>query len=137
MAHAAFDKAQCVGYVVALANRHRAPMRPRIEELGVIPEYRRRGVADKLMQTCLARLERDFQPVAVEIRTEVDNWAARALYLKLGFRVSAHLTAEENCDDSMDEDKVYGLDMVVMLKRMKAMKDMKTMKDMNHMKQST
>ena len=124
VAHAAFEKAQCVGYVVAMANRDRAPMRPRIEELGVIPEYRRRGVASRLMQNCLARLEHEYQPVAVEIRTQSDNQAARALYLKMGFRVNSHLTAEENYDDSMDEDKMYGTDMVVMLKRMKGRKQL-------------
>ena len=113
---AAFEGSKCIGYTVALANRPRAPVRPRIEELAVLPEYRRRGVAETLMRSCLSTLQQDFQPVAVVLRTQSNNSAARALYEKLGFRVSSHLTAEENWDDSFDPDKIYGTEMVVLVK---------------------
>jgi len=65
------------GFVAA---RRTAPAEAEILNLAVAPECRRRGVATRLMQDCLARLPGTF---FLEVRAS--NQAARSLYLRLGF----------------------------------------------------
>lgn len=55
-----------------------------ISNLAVHPDYRRKGIATRLMEAAIDRVkEREAPWVALEVRR--DNWAAKGLYEKLGF----------------------------------------------------
>jgi len=60
-----------------------------VSNLAVHPDYRRRGIARRLMEAVIGRVEKSRAPwVALEVRR--DNRAAKGLYEKLGFvRVDA------------------------------------------------
>jgi len=56
-----------------------------IVTIDVIPKYRRKGIATKLLQ----RIEKEFHDVGIEtsyLEVRDDNMAARKLYRKLGYR---------------------------------------------------
>jgi ribosomal protein S18 acetylase RimI-like enzyme len=55
-----------------------------LNDLFVAPEFRRRGVARRLMESAIAHA-RETGAAAVELETAVDNHAAKPLYETLGF----------------------------------------------------
>lgn len=54
-----------------------------ILDIAVAPQWRRRGVAEALLQKLLAQLPPEIRRLLLEVRA--GNHAARALYKKLGF----------------------------------------------------
>lgn len=76
------------GRVVGNATLRRAPAFGRgyiVGNVGVLPEYRGRGIARRLMEACLDQArEAGGEWLALEVR--VDNAPARQLYQRLGFQ---------------------------------------------------
>lgn len=82
------------GRVVGNVNFARLPYLPRawlIFNVAVHPDYRRRGIARRLMNLALERVRAAGGEVAV-LDVEADNLPARNLYLSLGFELFERLT---------------------------------------------
>ncbi|AEM39474.1 ribosomal-protein-alanine acetyltransferase [Pyrolobus fumarii 1A] len=60
--------------------------RGHIISLAVLPEYRRRGIATKLMEAAMDSLKREYGAQEVYLEVRVSNTPAIKLYEKLGFR---------------------------------------------------
>ena len=82
---AAFADAEPVGFLLAyqLLRRHRDRSMLLVYEVGVEPEFRRRGVARALFQQ-LSDVARERGIGEAFVLTEPDNEAANALYASLG-----------------------------------------------------
>ncbi len=61
--------------------------RGHIISLAVLPEYRRRGIATRLMEAALRSLRDEYGAREVYLEVRVSNTPAINLYKKLGFRV--------------------------------------------------
>jgi len=62
---------------------------PEVEDLHVLPGRRRRKVATRLVEAC-ERLASDRGYATLGLAVGVDNWPARALYERCGFRDAGH-----------------------------------------------
>jgi [ribosomal protein S18]-alanine N-acetyltransferase len=75
-----------------------------ILSLGVVPEYRRHGVARVLLQTVFAEAERR-RSASIVLEVAADNTAARQLYTGLGFlpvgRRPRYYTRTAGCGDAL------------------------------------
>ena len=78
---AAFADGVMVGQLAAVLHRHpdRRPTELYIDELGVAPSFRRRGIAACLLETAFA-LGRELGCAEAWVGTEPDNLPARMLY---------------------------------------------------------
>jgi ribosomal protein S18 acetylase RimI-like enzyme len=65
-----------------------------VDELMVLPEYQRRGVATALL-TQVEQLAQSFGLAGVRLLARPENDAARALYQRMGFHESASLLCEK------------------------------------------
>jgi ribosomal protein S18 acetylase RimI-like enzyme len=63
---------------------HRTPREIRVMDIAVLPEFRRRGLGERIFRDLFAEADRDGKRVTIHV--EVQN-AARRLYDRLGFRV--------------------------------------------------
>jgi ribosomal protein S18 acetylase RimI-like enzyme len=72
--------------LVALYENDRVTRRAYITYVGVIPEFRRRGVARRLLERSMLRL-RESGMRFVELEVRVDNGHAFSLYQQFGFEV--------------------------------------------------
>jgi GNAT superfamily N-acetyltransferase len=82
------------GRVVGNATMHRAPALGRgyiVGNVGVLPEYRGRGIARRLMEACLDKA-RDAGGEWVALEVRADNASARQLYQHLGFHQTGAVT---------------------------------------------
>jgi ribosomal protein S18 acetylase RimI-like enzyme len=78
----AYHGDQIAGYLLASEGKSKA----RIETVNIAPDYRRRGVASRLISVCEAEFKkRDFSKIRLEV--SVDN-PAQILYFNLGYRVN-------------------------------------------------
>lgn len=76
-----------VGFVSAVEYIH--PDKPPqlwINEVGVAPEFRRRGIATRLLHEMVRHATDDRRVRDIWLATETDNAPARALYRSLGWR---------------------------------------------------
>jgi len=79
----AVDDGVVVGMLSAVTYQHPdKPLQLWINEVGVAPPYRRRGIGKRLVQRTL-RLARELGCVSAWLGTEPDNVAANALYRSL------------------------------------------------------
>jgi len=75
-----------VGFVFVMTNQGTA----HITTIGVTPEHRRRGLAEKMLSHCEDSLQkRDIGTVSLEVR--VSNIAAQSLYRGLGYTIVQRL----------------------------------------------
>jgi [ribosomal protein S18]-alanine N-acetyltransferase len=81
-----FDEAEAGSGVSGYCVCWRVEDEVHIANLAVHPERRKRGIAERLLRHCLDA-EADAAWAGLEVR--MSNSAARALYLKLGFRPTA------------------------------------------------
>jgi len=74
--------------------------------MGVLPEYRRRGIGDRLLESAVSHAFRDGNRWRVQLEVFGDNAAAMALYEKHGFRVEG-VARKAVCLDGTFHDVVH------------------------------
>lgn len=84
------ENGKLVGYLL-YNNRSHSPVTRKynyatIEDIYVLPECRRRGIASKLLETCLRQL-RETGVTHIRLQVLDQNDAAKSLYMKFGFVV--------------------------------------------------
>ncbi|MFC1802743.1 GNAT family N-acetyltransferase [Thermoproteota archaeon] len=94
----AFIENQLVGFISASLSRtfswDIAERMASIDDLYVLPVFRRRGIATKLMVECLDRLESSGSQ-SVRVNLISSNESALSLYAKLGFNIYRHSMKKE------------------------------------------
>ena len=90
---AARDDERIVGFVYASVS-HGFPLDVtrkvgRLNDLYVLPEYRRRGIGQRLLTDCV-KIMRESDAEAVRTRVLAENKPAIAFYEELGFRMRSH-----------------------------------------------
>jgi ribosomal-protein-alanine N-acetyltransferase len=79
------ENEEVAGFVIGLVDDYGEVKLGHIVTIDVIPKYRRKGIATKLLQ----KVEKEFQNTGVKtsyLEVRDDNVAARRLYQKLGYR---------------------------------------------------
>ena len=79
------EKEEVAGFVIGLVDDYGEMKLGHIVTIDVVPKYRRKGIATKLLQ----KVEKEFQNSGIEtsyLEVRDDNVAARKLYQKLGYR---------------------------------------------------
>jgi ribosomal-protein-alanine N-acetyltransferase len=84
---AARSAGKVIGVVVVVLDSE--GMRTNLLSIAVELRYRRIGLARRLIHAALAQLSEQVRTVSLEVR--VDNAGARALYERIGFRVSRRM----------------------------------------------
>jgi ribosomal protein S18 acetylase RimI-like enzyme len=79
------ENEEVAGFVICLVDDYGEVKLGHIVTIDVIPKYRRKGIAMKLLQ----KVEKELQKTGIEtsyLEVRDDNVAARKLYRKLGYR---------------------------------------------------
>ena len=91
------ERGEMVGFAFVMVNENSAA---HITTIGVAPEHRRRGIAEKLLAHVEdALIERDVSTIVLEVR--VGNIAAQQLYKRAGYviaqRINQYYNNGEDC----------------------------------------
>ncbi|CEO97143.1 N-alpha-acetyltransferase 60 [Plasmodiophora brassicae] len=83
-----------------------------ISTLGVLPPYRRRGIAKLLLERIISVLKRDCQCQSVYLHVKADNFPALKLYKEFGFDqvrfLQAHYYFDNRHHDAIQLEKQLG-----------------------------
>jgi len=91
----AYDDTKPVGFIISYL-RPDSPDEGYLSVVGILPLYRRRGIAAALIQRAICRFwELGYHRVAIDVAAE--NLPALRLYERSGFTKVSEFTADEHC----------------------------------------